>query len=174
MRDRILFSAAQNFSRAAGQDDGALTAAGLGLAQHIDTQFSVMKGAAYLQDTVPCVKVLPHESADLAPPQARGQLHVEEVTPYLVFPHGVQKGVQFPVGQDMLRCMACLWHRCAHGGIFSDDMRVEGILHCLMEDGVEAVDGGIRQGGTKPRMLPDPPVFFQSPIEFLHILRCHQ
>ena len=174
LRDRILFSAAQNFRRAAGQDDGALTAAGLGLAQHIDPQLSAMKGAAHLQNAVPCVKVLPHESADLAPPQARGQLHVEEVTPYLVFPHGVQKGVQFFVGQDTFRRMACLWHRCAHGGILGDDMRVEGILHCLMEDGVEAVDGGIRQGGTKPRMLPDPPVLFQPPIEFLHILRCHQ
>ena len=70
--------------------------------------------------------------------------------------------------------MACLWHRYAHGGIFSDDMRMEGVLHRLVEDGVEAVDGGIRQRGTKPRMLPDPPVLFQPPIEFLHILRCHQ
>ena len=143
LRDRVLFSAAQNFRRAAGQDDGAFTAAGLGLAQHIDPQLSAMKGAAHLQDAVPRVKVLPHESADLAPPQARGQLHIEEVTPYLVFPHGVQKCVQFFVGQDTFRRMACLWHRCAHGGIFSDDMRVEGVLHCLMEDGVKAVDGGV-------------------------------
>ena len=143
MRDRILFSAAQNFRRAAGQDDGALTAAGLGLAQHIDTQLSAMKGAAHLQNAVPRVKVLPHESADLAPPQARGQLHVEEVTPNHILPHGVQKGVQFPVGQDMFRRMACLRHRCAHGGVLGDDMRVEGVLHCLMEDGVEAVDGGV-------------------------------
>jgi hypothetical protein len=172
--DRILFSAAQNFRRAAGQDDGALTAAGLGLAQHIDPQLSVMKGAAHLKDAVPRVKVLPHEPADLAPPQARGQLHVEEITPYLVFPHGVQKGVQFPVGQDTFRRTACLWHRCAHGRIFSDDMRVEGVLHCLVEDGVEAVDGGVRQRGTQPRMLPDPPVLFQFAVEFLHILRCHQ
>ena len=59
--------------------------------------------------------------------------------------------------------MACLWHRCAHGGILSNDMRVEGVLHRLMEDGMEAVDGGIRQSGTKPRMLPDPAVLFQSP-----------
>ena len=124
MRDRILFSAAQNFRRAAGQDDGALTAASLGLAQHIDPQLSAMKGAAYFQDTIPRIKVLPHESADLAPPQARGQLHVEEVTPYPVFPHGVQKGVQFFVGQDTFRRMACFRHRCAHGGIFSDDMRI--------------------------------------------------
>ena len=102
-----------------------------------------MKGAAHLQDTIPRIKVLPHESANFAPPQARGQLHVEEVTPYLVFPHGVQKGVQFFVGQDTFRRMACLWYCCAHGGIFSDDMRVEGILHCLMEDGVKAVDGGV-------------------------------
>ena len=143
MRDCILFSAAQNFRRAAGQDDGAFTAAGLGLAQHIDPQLSVMKGAAHLQDTVPRVKVLPHEPADLAPPQARGQLHVEEVTPYLVFPHGVQKGVQFSVGQDTFRRMAYLWYRCAHGGVLCDDMRVEGILHCLMEDGVKAIDGGV-------------------------------
>lgn len=143
LRDRILFSAAQNFRRAAGQDDGAFTAAGLGLAQHIAPQLSVMKGAAHLQNAVPCIKVLPHESANFAPPQARGQLHVEEVTPYLVFPHGVQKGVQFFVGQDTFRRMACLWHRCAHGGILGDDMRVEGILHCLVEDGVEAVDGGV-------------------------------
>ncbi|CAN3993707.1 ParB/Sulfiredoxin domain-containing protein, partial [Dysosmobacter welbionis] len=141
---------------------------------HINTQFSVMKGAAYLQDAVPRVKVLPHEPADLAPPQARGQLHVEEVTPYPVFPHGVQKGVQFPVGQDMLRRMVCLRHRRAHGRVLGDDMRVEGILHRLMEDGVEAVDGGVRQSGTKPRMLLDPAVLFQSAIEFLHILRCHQ
>lgn len=174
MRDCILFSAAQNFRRAAGQDDGAFTAAGLGLAQHIDPQLSVMKGAAHLQNAVPRVKVLPHEPADFAPPQARGQLHVEEVTPYPVFPHGVQKGVQFFVGQNTFRRVACLRHRCARGGIFCDDMRVEGVLHCLVEDGVEAVDGGIRQGGTKPRMLPDPPVLFQPPIEFLHILRCHQ
>ena len=143
MRDCILFSSAQNFRRAAGQDDGALTAAGLGLAQHIDPQLSAMKGAAHLQNAVPCVKVLPHESADLAPPQARGQLHIEEVTPYLVSPHGVQKGIQFPVGQDTFLRMACLWHRCAHGGIFRDDMRVEGVLHRLMEDGVKAVDGGV-------------------------------
>ena len=39
---------------------------------------------------------------------------------------------------------------------------------------MEAVDGGVRQRGTQPRMLPDPPVLFQPPIEFLHILRCHQ
>ena len=53
-------------------------------------------------------------------------------------------------------------------------MRVEGILHCLMEDGVKAVDGGVQQSGTKPRMLPDPAIPFQSAIELLHILRCHQ
>ncbi len=120
------------------------------------------------------IQVSPEKGQELAPPQARGQLHVEEVTPYLVFPHGVQKCVQFFVGQDTFRCMACLWHRCAHGGIFSDDMRVEGVLHRLMEDGMEAVDGGVRQSGTKPRMLPDPAVLFQPPIELLHILRCHQ
>ena len=70
--------------------------------------------------------------------------------------------------------MACLWHRCAHGGVLGDDMRVEGVLHRLMEDGVEAVDGGVRQCITKLRMLPDPPVLFQLAVEFLHILRCHQ
>ena len=64
--------------------------------------------------------------------------------------------------------MACLWHRCTHGGILGDDVRMEGILHCLMEDGMEAVDGGIRQGGTKPRMLLDSAVLFQPPIELLH------
>ena len=58
--DRVLFSEAQNFRRAAGQDDGALTAAGLGLAQHIDPQLSVMEGPPHLQDAVPRVKVLPH------------------------------------------------------------------------------------------------------------------
>lgn len=102
-----------------------------------------MKGAAHLQDAVPCVKILPHQPADLAPPQARGQLHIEEVAPNHILPHGVQEGVQFFVGQDTLRCVACLRHRCAHGGIFGDDMRVEGVLHRLMEDGVEAVDGGV-------------------------------
>ena len=53
-------------------------------------------------------------------------------------------------------------------------MRVEGVLHCLMEDGVEAVDGGVRQCIAKLRMLLDPPVLFQFAVEFLHILRCHQ
>ena len=84
LADGIRFASPQDFSYAMRQDDGALTAAGLGLARHIDAQLSAMEGSAHLQDTVPCIKILPHEPADLAPPQTGGQFHVEEVTPVLI------------------------------------------------------------------------------------------
>ena len=106
LADRVLLPLLQPLDGAGRQTDGAPAPFRLGFA---DLQLPPL-GGVHRPEDLQCpaarVKVLPHEAADLAPPEAGGQLRVEEVPPGLVLVHRRQEGVYLRPVQDLLGLVA--------------------------------------------------------------------
>lgn len=108
LADRMFLPLFQPLDGTGRQTDGAPALTGLGLT---DLQFAFLWSihrADNFQRPGVLIKVLPHETADLAPAQAGSEFGVEEVTPGLVLVHRVQKGVHLSAVQDLLGLVVAL------------------------------------------------------------------
>ena len=119
------------------------------------------------------VEVLPHEAADLAPPQAGGQLRVEEVPPDLIAVHCRQEGVHLLLCENLFWLIAGLGHHGPVGGIPGDHMGRLRILQTLVEHGVDAEHHGVRQFVPVLRVVVDTALVFQLSVQLLDVHAGH-
>ena len=110
------------------------------------------------------IEVLPHETADLAPPQAGGQLRVEEVTPDLAAVYRCQEDVHLLLCEDLFGTMVGLGHHGPVSGVPGDHMGSLRILQAPVEHGVDAEHHGVRQLVPVLRVLTDTALVFQLPV----------
>ena len=174
LADRFLLAPQQQLRRALGQDDGALARPRLGVAQREHPQTFAVEGALHLQRAGLFLKVLPHEPADLAPSQAGGQFGVEEVVPELILLDNGEKGVQLSAVQHPLGAAALLGDSGALGGISGDDVGLLGVLHRLMEHGVDAPDSGAGQLIAQLRVVLDASLLLEPPVHPLDVLEADE
>ena len=119
------------------------------------------------------VEVLPHETADLAPPQAGGQLRVEEVTPDLAAVYRRQEDVHLLLCEDLFGLIAGLGHHSPVGGVPGDHMGGLRVLQAPMEHGVDAEHHGVRQFVPVFRVLADTALVFQFSVQLLNVHAGH-
>ena len=100
------------------------------------------------------------------------QLRVEEVPPDFVFVHRRQEGVHlFPV-QDLLGFVVALGQLHAVCGVVGDGVVPLCVLETAVEHGVDAEHHGVRQFISILRVVVDPALFFQFPVQLLDIQPC--
>ena len=125
-----------------------------------------MESPAYTQGSFPGIEVRPHESADLAQPQAGGQFGVEEVFPDGGLLHRRQKGVQLFFVENGHGFVGHLGRFHMVSGIVRQQTLVYHRLQRMVQGGVDAVDGG----GGQPTALTgagmDPALLFEIVIQF--------
>ena len=100
-----LLSFPQKLGGAVGEQDRPLSCIGLSLPHCQLPALTGADGAAYLERPGLPVEVLPPEPAQLPPPQAGGQLRVEEVVPDRVELNCAQEFLQLVVGKYPLGCV---------------------------------------------------------------------
>ena len=82
-----------------------------------------MVRAANLEGAAALIKVVPHESADLTPAQASGELRVEEVVPERVCFDGFHEIIHLLIGKDALGGGIRFRQRHPIGGFIGNNMR---------------------------------------------------
>lgn len=103
-----------------------------------------------------CVKVLPHQPADIAPAQTCGHRCIEEIMPEFIPFNGRHESVQLCFGQDLHRCANKFGRVNFCGGIAWDQILLHGRFQGVMQCGVDAVDcsggkaGGLSISGMYP------------------------
>ena len=170
LADGALLSLPQEFHNARGKDNGAGALAGLGVAQSEHAHLFAVQGAAHFERPFLLIEVLPHEAADLAPPQSGHELGVEELVPDFVLPDRLHEGVQFLLVQDALGFVVWPGGRRPLGGVLRNDMRLHRVLHGTVEHGVDVVDGGIGKLVSIFGVLMDTALFFQAAVHALNVL----
>ena len=93
-RERFSFSLSEKLSRGGRQDDFSSARIGFGIPSYQPAALFTMKGAVYFQDTAAGIEVRPHETADLTPAQAGGQLSLEEIIPDRILPDHIHESIQ--------------------------------------------------------------------------------
>ena len=170
LADRPLLPLPQEFHDALGQDDGAVTFAGLGRAQSEHTQLLAVERAAHIERAFLFIEVLPHETADLAPPQSGHELGVKELVPDFVLADEFHEGFQLLFVEDLLRFVVGLGRSGTFSGIAGNDVGLHRVLHSAVEHGVDVVDGGVGEGVALFGMFVDPSVLFQSVVHPLDVV----
>ena len=137
-----LLSFPQKLGGAVGEQDRPLSCIGLSLPHCQLPALTGADGAAYLERPGLPVEVLPPEPAQLPPPQAGGQLRVEEVPPGFVLVHCRQEGIHLLIVQDAHGFVCHLGRLHMVSGIVWQQPLVYGGFQRMVEGGVDAVDGG--------------------------------
>ena len=114
------------------------------------------------------IKVCPHESAYFAPPQAGGDLQIEEVVPVLICLNSFHESFQLFVIEDSF-CGSHFLRQChIVGGVLYDQVAVNSRIQRLMQDAVYPADRGGRQRPAVHAALP-----LQLSIQALNIGSSH-
>ena len=169
LADGCFLAFPQTLGCAVRQGDGAPALVGFGLPNIQRTGFAGTDRPDDLQGSICLVEVLPLEAADLTPAQAGGQFGVEEVPPYLILLNGLQKGVQLRLVQDLLGPVVGFGNDCALCRILGDQVCALGVLHGVMEHGVDAGEHGVRELVSVFRMLVDASLPLQPGVHPLNI-----
>ena len=114
------------------------------------------------------IKVCPHKAAQLAPPQAGGDLQIEEVVPVLIGFDDFHESFQLFVIEDSF-CGSHFLRQChIVGGVLYDQVAVNSRIQRLMQDAVYPADRGGRQRPAVHAALP-----LQLSIQGLNIGSSH-
>ena len=167
---RPLLSLPQELYDALGQDDGTVALAGLGGTQREYAQLLAVEGAADVERAFLLIEVLPHQAADLAPPQAGHELGVEELVPDLILADELHESFQLLLVEDFLRLVVGLGRSGPLGGIAGNDVGLHRVLHGTVEHGVDVIDGGVGEGMAAVCIFVDPSVLFQVVIHPLNVV----
>lgn len=114
------------------------------------------------------IKVCPHKAAQLTPPQAGGDLQIEEVVPVLICLNSFHESFQLFVIEDSF-CGSHFLRQChIVGGVLYDQVAVNSRIQRLMQDAVYPADRGGRQRPAVHAALP-----LQLSIQGLNIGSSH-
>ena len=152
IRDRGLPALAQQLRRARREQDHASPRVGLGVAAD-ERAVLPLERPAHMEPALRRVKILPSERADLAAPQPRGQLRVEEVVPVRVALDGVHQRVELPVVEDLLLRAAALRELYAVRRVRGQEPCADGGVERLMEQTMcfAPWGAGLRFTRSRPR-----------------------
>lgn len=132
----MFFSFRQKLGGTCRQENISGSSTGLGGTGHQPAALFHVDGTLYCQCSGCFIEVRPHETAELTPPQAGGQLRVEEVVPDGVVFDCLHEPFQLVIIQDLLGFGIRFWNRDVLGGIFRYDMGFLCRFHGTMEHGV--------------------------------------
>ena len=105
----------------------------------------LVDGTTHLESTICFVKVLPLESADLTPPQAGGQLCVEEVVPEVILSDRRHECIQLRICQNLFRLAGEFRRWYFFRWIPWDQSCLFRCIQCLVEHGVDTPDSAAGQ-----------------------------
>ena len=103
-----------------------------------------------------CVKVLPHQPADLAPAQTCGNRSEEEIMPERILFNDSHKSIQLCFGENLHGCAVKLGRVNFCGGIAWDQVLLHSRFQGVVQGGVDTVDrsggkaGGLSISGMYP------------------------
>ncbi len=168
---RGAFSLPQKLDRAFGEQDGPHSGIGLGVSLAQSAAFLHMDRAADVQCSGLAVKISPFQTAQLSPPQAGGQLHIEEVVPERVPTDCRHQRVQLVVVEDTLRTARQFGRRHALGGIGRQKALLHRGFQRVVKGRVDAVDSGGREAAALPS--GETAVFQEMGVQIIQISGCN-
>ena len=166
--DGCPFSRGQQLHRAGRQLDDPASRTSFRFAHIVTAALLVVECSADGQRSFFRIKVCPHESAYFAPPQAGGDLQIEEVVPALICLNSFHESFQLFVIEDSF-CGSHFLRQChIVGGVLYDQVAVNSRIQRLMQDAVYPADRGGRQRPAVHAALP-----LQLSIQGLNIGSSH-
>ena len=148
---RGAFSLPQKLGRAVGEQDGPCPGVGLGVSLAQAAALFDVDRAAYFQSPGLAVKVLPFQAAQFSPPQAGGQLRIEEVVPERILTDCRHQRIQLVVAENALWIARQFGRRHLVGGIGGQ----QALLHRGFQRVVErCVDTADSSGREAPAIIP--------------------
>lgn len=136
----IALSRPQKLGRAVGEEDGLRPGVGLGVSHAQTTALFDVDRAAYFQSPGLAIEGLPFQAAKFSPPQAGGQLRIEEVVPERVLTDCRHQSVQLIVVENALWIARQFGRRHLVGGIDGQQALFHRGFQRVVEGRVDAAD----------------------------------
>lgn len=169
---RGAFSLPQKLGCAVGEQDGPRSGIGLGVSLAQSAALLHVDCAADVQRSGLIVKISPFQATQFSPPQAGGQLYIEEVVPERVTIDRRHQCVQLVVVEDALWIAWQFGRRHTIGGIGGQKALLHRGFQRMVEGRMNAADSGGREAITVVPAFGEAAMLQEIGVQILQISRC--